>query len=114
MLVLTGICPKKIDPRKKIFDIFFLNVRKIFFNPLNGSLTEFFLATGGGVGGRSTKTFSLQGVVEFRRAILADTPPQLKGASFAPDNYACFHTNNTYKIVLIEESIKWCVKGQFR
>jgi hypothetical protein len=75
MLVLTGICQKKINPRKKCFDLFFLNVRKIFFNPLNGSLTEIFLATGGGVGGRSTKTFSLQGVVEFRSAILADTPP---------------------------------------
>jgi hypothetical protein len=31
----------------------------------------------------SSKKFSLQGIIDFRRAILADTP-QLKGASFAP------------------------------
>jgi hypothetical protein len=53
---------------------------KKFFNPLNGTLTE--------MEGRSTKKFSLQGIIDFRRAILADTPPppQLKGASFAPDS----------------------------
>ena len=89
---------------------------KKFFNPLNGSLTEFFLATWGrGGGGEIDEKIFPAG----RRRISQGNssrhpPPQLKGASFAPDNYACFHTNNTYKIVLIEESIKWCVKGQFR
>ena len=40
------------------------------------------------------KNFLLQGIIDFRRAILADTHPQLKGASFAPG--AAMHPNREY------------------
>ena len=85
--VLTEICPKKVfltsNVRKIFFYPYFLNVRKKIFNPLNGTLTKNFLATEGGGGLRN---IFLQGVFDFRRAIIADTPPPplLKGASFAP------------------------------
>jgi hypothetical protein len=65
---------------QKNFLTIFLECPEKIFDPLNGTLTKIFLATGGG----EVDEKILQGVIDFRRAILADTPPQLKGASFAP------------------------------
>jgi hypothetical protein len=66
---------------KKIVLIIFLECREKFFWPLKWYTDQKFFWRRGG--GRLTKKIYLQGVIDFRRAILADTP-QLKGASFAP------------------------------
>ena len=68
-----------------MFLTLFFECPEKFFYPLNSTLTEFFLATGRG-GEVDEKIFpaGVQGIIDFRRAILADPPPPLKGASFAP------------------------------
>jgi hypothetical protein len=62
---LTLECPKKIFYS-------FLDVRKKFFSPLNGTLTEIFFATGGWK--VAEKNFAA-GHHQLSQGNLADTPP---------------------------------------
>jgi hypothetical protein len=71
-LNLTALC------LEKFFDPFFLCPEKIFSSFLGKIVTR-------------NKNL-LQGIIGFGRAILADTPPELKGASFAPDHVSLYTT----------------------
>jgi hypothetical protein len=77
--VVKGICPEKIfglsNVRKKFLTLF-LDCPEKIFNPLNGTLTEIFLATGGG--GGSPKSFRV-GRHRISQGKLADTPPIKRG-----------------------------------
>jgi hypothetical protein len=56
-----------------------------FCDPQNGTLTEIFLATGGGEGSHPKKIFL--SALFFRKVPLRAWPPQLFEASYAPVSY---------------------------